>query len=151
MKSHECWIINCDLRIVALSLVKNYVNRNPHKHLAYAGSLIIYSLFLIDSYFTSSNLTYTENQRFTKVLVQIWNTISFTITYTLYKNDYKSKLSSLSKKSKRPIVSIPSSFRRGIMWSFTMITFLKESLMFVNGRDSCISFSLSGMDKTDCT
>jgi len=27
-------------------------------------------------YFTSSNLTYADNQRFTKVLVQIWNTIS---------------------------------------------------------------------------
>ncbi len=27
-------------------------------------------------YFTSSNLTHTDNQRFTKVLVQIWNTIS---------------------------------------------------------------------------
>ena len=33
------------------------------------------SLFLAD-YFTSSNLTCTDNQRFTKVLVQIWNTIS---------------------------------------------------------------------------
>ena len=27
-------------------------------------------------YFTSSNLTCTDNQRFTKVLVQVWNTIS---------------------------------------------------------------------------
>ena len=27
-------------------------------------------------YFTSSNLIHTDNQRFTKVLVQIWNTIS---------------------------------------------------------------------------
>ena len=27
-------------------------------------------------YFTSSNLTCADNQRFTKVLVQIWNTIS---------------------------------------------------------------------------
>ena len=76
---------------------------------------------------------------------------NFTIIYALYKNDYKSKLSSLSKKSKRPIVSMPSSLRRGMMWSFTMITFLKESLMFVRERDSCISFSLSGIDNADCT
>ena len=41
--------------------------------------------------------------------------VSIEIIYALYKNDYKSKLSSLSKKSKRPIVSIPSSFRRGMM------------------------------------
>ena len=64
---------------------------------------------------------------------------------------YKSKLSSLRRKSKRPIVSIPSSLRRGMMWSFTMIIFLKESLMFMSERDSWISFSLSGMDKADCT
>lgn len=36
----------------------------------------IYRLYNINLYFTSSNLTYTDNQRFTKVLVQIWNTIS---------------------------------------------------------------------------
>lgn len=30
---------------------------------------------------------------------------------------------------------MPSSLRRGMMWSFTMITFLKESLMFVSERD----------------
>ena len=64
---------------------------------------------------------------------------------------YISKLSSFRRKSKRPIVSMPSSLRRGMMWSFTMITFLKESLMFVSERDSCISFSLSGIDNADCT
>lgn len=64
---------------------------------------------------------------------------------------YMSKLSSLRRKSKRPIVSIPSSLRRGMMWSLTMIIFLKESLMFISERDSCISFSLFGMDKADCT
>lgn len=62
---------------------------------------------------------------------------------------YKSKLSSLSKKSKRPIVSMPSSLRRGMIWSLTTITFLKESFMFMSDRDSWISFSLSGMDKAD--
>ena len=62
---------------------------------------------------------------------------------------YKSKQSSLRRKSKRPIVSMPSSLRRGMMWSFTMIIFLKESLMFISERDSCISFSLSGMDNAD--
>ena len=64
---------------------------------------------------------------------------------------YKSKLFSLSKKSKSPIVRIPSSFRRGMMWSLTMIIFLKESFMLISDRDSCISFSLSGIDKADCT
>lgn len=64
---------------------------------------------------------------------------------------YKSKLSSFRRKSKRPIVSMPSSLRRGMMWSFTMIIFLKESSMFINERDSWISFSLSGMDNADCT
>ena len=53
---------------------------------------------------------------------------------------YISKLSSFRRKSKRPIVSMPSSFRRGMIWSFTMITFLKESLMFVSERDSCIFY-----------
>ena len=37
-------------------------------------------------------------------------------TNTLFRG-YKSKLFSLSKKSKSPIVRIPSSFRRGMMWS----------------------------------
>ena len=71
-------------------------------------------------------------------------------TNTLFRG-YKSKLFSLSKKSKSPIVRIPSSFRRGMMWSLTMIIFLKESSMLISDRDSCISFSLSGIDKADCT
>ena len=48
--------------------------------------------------------------------------------HTLFRG-YRSKLFSLSKKSKSPIVRIPSSFRRGMMWSLTMIIFLKESSM----------------------
>lgn len=51
-------------------------------------------------------------------------------------NSYKSKLSSLSRKSNSPIVSIPSSLRRGIIWSLTTMIFLKESLIFVSERDS---------------
>ena len=43
---------------------------------------------------------------------------------------YISKLSSFRRKSKRPIVSMPSSLRRGMIWSFTMIIFLKESLIY---------------------
>ena len=64
--------------------------------------------------------------------------ILLTHTNTLFRG-YKSKLFSLSKKSKSPIVRIPSSFRRGMMWSLTMIIFLKESSMLISDRDSCIS------------
>lgn len=43
-------------------------------------------------------------------------------------NFYQFKLSLFSKKSKRPMVTIPSSLRLSFMSSFTMIIFLKESL-----------------------
>ena len=38
--------------------------------------IYLYLSVVIYTYFTSSNLTCADNQRFTKVLVQIWNIIS---------------------------------------------------------------------------
>ena len=48
-------------------------------------------------------------------------------TNTLFRG-YKSKLFSLSKKSKSPIVRIPSSFRRGMMWFWNEVKFFNRTL-----------------------
>ena len=54
-----------------------------------------------------------------------------------------------NKKSFSPIVRMPSSFLLGLISSFTMIIFLKESLILNSDADSCASFSNVGMAKAD--
>ncbi len=64
-------------------------------------------------------------------------------------DDYSSRLFSSSRKSSSPIVTIPFSSRRILMFSRTRMIFLKESLNRRNGRFSCASFSGVLMEKAD--
>lgn len=55
----------------------------------------------------------------------------------------------LIRKSISPIVKIPFSSVHGCMSSFTMIIFLKESLILNRDAISCLRFSSSGIAKAD--
>lgn len=69
--------------------------------------------------------------------------------YKMWYGIQKSRLSGLSRKSKRLMMRIPFSLCHGAMLSLTMITFLKLSDILISEADSWAILSLSGMDRAD--
>ena len=62
---------------------------------------------------------------------------------------YRLRLFSSNRKLRIPMVTMPASFLRALIFSRTTMIFLKESLIAFSGRSSCSRFSGAGRAKAD--